>query len=242
MNFDLLFQIFESFYESILSKVEVLWPKLIGAIIIIIIGLGVSYGIYKLVIYLFWKFNILDLIEKLWDGFEEKTTQIVDKNPDDNAAKEEKIEKVSKIRYDRITAKAISYYIFLLFFRAAVVVVGITEVEQFMQDLIAYLPSLFVGILIGFFGVRFANSVHDIIYQALELTKDRTSKIIAMGAKIIIMFFTLMIMLNYIKIVDEFIINALFIGFITTLTIALGLSFWLGGKDIAKQILESFKK
>lgn len=161
----------------------------------------------------------------MWDGFEEKTTQIVDKNPDDNAAKEEKIEKVSKIRYDRITAKAISYYIFLLFFRAAVVVVGITEVEQFMQDLIAYLPSLFVGILIGFFGVRFANSVHDIIYQALELTKDRTSKIIAMGAKIIIMFFTLMIMLNYIKIVDEFIINALFIGFITTLTIALGLSF-----------------
>lgn len=242
MNFDLLFQIFESFYESILSKVEVLWPKFIGAIIIIIIGLGVSYGIYKLVIYLFWKFSILDLIEKLWDGFEEKTTQIVDKNPDDNAAKEEKIEKVSKIRYDRITAKAISYYIFLLFFRAAVVVVGITEVEQFMQDLIAYLPSLFVGILIGFFGVRFANSVHDIIYQALELTKDRTSKIIAMGAKIIIMFFTLMIMLNYIKIVDEFIINALFIGFITTLTIALGLSFWLGGKDIAKQILESFKK
>jgi C4-dicarboxylate transporter len=130
---------------------------------------------------LFWKFNILDFIEKLWDGFEEKTTQIVDKNPDDNLDKkeEEKNEKVSKVRYDRITAKAISYYIFLLFFRSAVVVIGIIEIELFMQDLIAYLPSLFVGILIGFFGLRFANSVHDIIYQALELTKDRTSKIIA---------------------------------------------------------------
>jgi len=32
-----------------------------------------------------------------------------------------------------------------------------------------------------------------------------------MGAKVIIMFFTLMIMLNYIQIVDEFIINALFL-------------------------------
>ena len=63
-----------------------------------------------------------------------------------------------------------------------------------------------------------------------------------MGAKIIIVFFTFMIMLNYIKIVDETIINALFIGFITTLTIAFGLAFGLGGKDIAKEILEGFRK
>lgn len=76
-------------------------------------------------------------------------------------------------------AKATSYYVFLLFFRWAVVIVGVTEVEQFMQDLLAYLPSLFIGIMIGFFGLRFANSVHDIIYQALEMTKQKTSKIIA---------------------------------------------------------------
>ena len=147
---------------------------------------------------------------------------MVDKNPDDNEEKGKiKIEKPKKVRYDRITAKAFSYYVFLLFFRWAIVVIGITEVEKFMQDLLAYLPNLFVGIVIGFFGVRFANSVHDIIYQALELTKDKTSRIIAMGAKVIIMFFTLMIMLNYIQIVDEFIINALFLGFIVTLTISL---------------------
>ena len=56
------------------------------------------------------------------------------------------------------------------------------------------------------------------------------------------MFFTLMIMLNYIKIVNEFIINALFIGFITTITIAFGLAFGLGGREIAREILESFRK
>ena len=56
------------------------------------------------------------------------------------------------------------------------------------------------------------------------------------------MFFTLMIMLNYIKIVDDFIINALFLGFITTMTIAFGIAFGLGGKGIAKEILEGFRK
>jgi len=172
---------------------------------------------------------------------------MVDKTPDDNEAwkeleKEKKEEKPKKVRYDRITAKAFSYYVFLLFFRWAITVIWITEVEMFMKDLIAYLPNLFIGIVIGFFWVRFANSIHDIIYQALELTKDKTSKIIATWAKVIIMFFTLMIMLNYIQIVDEFIINALFLGFIATLTISLGLSFGLGWRDIAKEILESFRK
>lgn len=245
MNVGFFIDIFENFTSTILEKLELLWPKVIAAILIIFVWWVIAYGIYRFTIYIFWKFNILEFIDRLWLGFEEQTTQIVDKNLDDNSEKSDKNKKEEpkkKIRYDRITAKAFSYYVFLLFFRWAVVVIGITEIEKFMQDLIAYLPSLFIWILIWFFGLRFANSVHDIIYQALELTKDKTSKIIATWAKIIIMFFTLMIMLNYIKIVDQFIINALFLGFITTLTIALGLAFGIGGKDIAKQILESFRK
>jgi len=243
MNFSFAYEVFQNLSWAIMSSIELYGVKVWKAFIILFIWAVISYWIYRATLYLFWKFWIVDLINKLWDWFEENTTKMVDKNLDDNEDKiKGKKDKPKKVRYDKITAKAFSYYVFLLFFRWAVVVIGITEVEKFMQDLLAYLPNLFVGIVIGFFGVRFANSVHDIIYQALELTKDKTSKIIAMWAKVIIMFFTLMIMLNYIQIVDEFIINALFLGFITTLTISLGLSFWLWGKDIAKEILESFRK
>jgi hypothetical protein len=98
---------------------------------------------------MFWKFGIVDLINKIWDGFEENTTKIVDKNPEDDEEKlKEKVEPPKKVRYDRITAKAFSYYVFLLFFRWAITVIGIVEVEAFMQDLIAYLPNLFIGIVI----------------------------------------------------------------------------------------------
>lgn len=246
MSFDFLIDIFNQFTNEVFSKLELLGPKIIAAILIIIFGAAISYALYKLIMYVFWKFGIVELIDRLWVWFEEQTTQIVDKNADDEEKKEElkgiKSEEKKRIRYDRITAKATAYYVFLLFFRWAIVIIGVTEVEKFMQDLLAYLPSLFVGIMIGFFGVRFANSVHDIIYQALELTKDKTSKIIAMWAKVIVMFFTLMIMLNYIQIVDQFIINALFLAFMTTLTISFWLAFWIGWKDIAKEILESFRK
>lgn len=241
--------IIHNFNQKVLSNVETLGPKFIAAALLLIIGAIIAYGMYRIIMYIFKRFWIVAMIDKFWEGFEENTTKMVDKTPNTPTRKSmEKNEDTTnkefkdKIRYDRITAKSVSYYIFLLFFRWAIVVLGVTEIEKFMNDLIGYLPSLFVGVMIGFFGLRFANSVYDIIYQALELTKNKTSKIIAMGAKIIIMFFTLMIMLNYIKIVDDFIITYLFIAFMATLTISFGLAFGLGGREIAREILEGFRK
>ena len=240
MDLTFIIQIFQNFFDNMLEQIEVIWPLIIGAIIILMFWWIISYGIYKFIIYVFKRFKILELVDKIWIGFEKHTSNIVD------IKKWWKItthtNKPSQIRYDRIFAKATSYYVFLLFFRWSVVVLGIDEVEKFMSDIISYLPSLFVWIMIGFFGIRFANSVHDIVYKAMEITRQETGKIIAVWAKIIIMFFTLMIMLNYIRIVDEFIINALFLGFITTLTIGVGIPFGLWGKNIAREILESFKK
>ena len=202
----------------------------------------ISYAIYKLIIYIFRKFKILHLIDKTWSNIEQKTTNIVDSSDSKWAKNNQEIKKTKKVGYDIITAKAISYYVFLLFFRWSVILLGIKEVENFLWDIIGYLPNLFIAILIGFFGLRFANSVHSILYKTLEITKQKTSSIIAMWAKIIILFFTLMIMLSYIQIVDEFIINSLLIWFIATMTIAFWLAFGIGWKDVAKEILESFRK
>lgn len=241
MNIDFIIELFSDFTNTVLGQMEAVGPKVIAAVIVITAGIFISYGIYRVTMYIFKRFKIVERIEHFWDSFEEQTTQIVDKTPSSPEAPK-KDDNKKNVQFDRITAKAFSYYIFLLFFRWAIIIIEITEIETFMQDLITYLPSLFIWIMIGFFGLRFANSVHDIIYQALELTKQKTSSIIAMWAKIIIMFFTLMIMLNYIKIVDQFIINSLFLGFITTLTISLWLAFGIGWKEIAKEILESFRK
>lgn len=82
--------------------------------------------------YVFKKFNIVQLIDRLWEGFEENTTKIVDNDEEDDAKKktnskskntkivEKRINK--PVPYDRIFSKATSYYIFLLFFRWAIVI------------------------------------------------------------------------------------------------------------------------
>ncbi|MCH2188625.1 hypothetical protein MK079_02245 [Candidatus Gracilibacteria bacterium] len=222
----------QNIIQSFLSNLEFYTPKILMAIAILGFGSLVAIGVYRLVRYGFKKLKIDEFIARLeTDTKEEK-----------KSSKKHILKISKKIPLDEVVAKAMAYYIFLVFFRFSIVAIGIDEVEAFLQDLIAYIPNLFIAIVIGFFGVRFANFIYDITYHALKLGKQHTAKIIASGAKIIILFFTLMIVLDYTKLVDDFIINTIFVGFITTLTLASGLAFGLGGRDIAKEILESFRK
>lgn len=241
----------ESIYSGIINNIELYWPKLLWALAIIIVGWFISRWVYLFILYLFKKFNIKELIDKMQVDFEKEENQDIEEVKRDIIKKTKKeikqIEKAKKrftekIAVDRVVAKSISYYIFIVFFRTSISYIGITDIEDFLSALIAYLPSLFIWVLIWFFGIRFANFIYDVVYHALNITKERTSKIIATWAKIIILFFTLMLMLDYIKIVDKFIINTILIWFIAMLSLAWGLAFGLGGRDVAKEILDSFRK
>lgn len=236
----MLFNLEQSWYQiqlELFNKVEIVGPKILWAFVIILIWYMGARVMYKVMMFLFQKFKLNQLIDKLKVNFDEENI--------DTKKKKKELKKTrftDKIKVDDSIAKSIGVFLFLIFFRIAVSYIGITEVEDFLRDLIDYLPNLFIWVLIWFFGIRFANFVYDVIYHTLAMTKEKTSKIIAYSGKIIILFFTLMLFLDYTKIVSDFIINTILIGFVSMLALAGGLAFWLGGKEIASEILESFRK
>ena len=227
---------------NIIFYIETYWIDLFWAFIILLVGFFTSILIYKFIIYLFKRFKILALINKLDIQFDDVSNWIKSKK-EEKQEKEKELQDLfsKKIQIDKVVAKASSYYVFLLFFRWSIVVIWITEVEQFLKDVITYLPNLFIWIVVWYFGLRFAGFIYDVVYHSLTLTKQKTANIIAAWAKVIILFFTLMIVLDKVWI-DSWIIQTILIWFISMLSIAWGLAFGLGWKDIAKEILESFRK
>gem|GEM_PF-490819 len=181
--------------------------------------------VYRFVRYLFKRFKILEIIDQLDIDFEdEEEEKKIATQAKSKTKKGKKVLKLSetfgkKIQMDIVIAKAFAYYVFLLFFRYAIVVVGVSDVEDFMSELLTYLPSLFIAFVIAFFGMRFANFIYDISYHSLKLTKHKTAKIIASGCKVIIMFFTLMAVLAKVGIPAE-ITTTVLIGFVSMLSIA----------------------
>ena len=230
---------FNIIYDNLITKIEILWPKIIWALIIILVWIIISRILYLFLMFIFKKFKLNQLVDKLKVSFDEENLD------DDEKKSKNKLKKIrftDKIKVDDVVSKAISYYLLIIFFRISISYIWITEVEQFLRDLTDYLPNLFVWVLIWFFGIKFANFVYDVVYHALNITREKTSKIIASGARIIILFFTLMVFLDYTQIVSMFIINTILIWFISMLALAWWLAFWLGWKDIAHEILESFRK
>ena len=190
----------------------------------------IAFIVYKIIMYLFKKFKIVAIKERI---------TIISIYKDQK--KEVEVKKISdNIKIDVITAKSMSYYIFLLFFRYSIVIIWITDVEVFLDKLINYLPSLFIWVIVWFFGIRFANFVYDLIYYPLDLSNQKNAEIIAMWWKIIILFFTMMVVLSQIWIWTD-ITNIILIWFVWMLSLAWWLAFWLWWKDIARDILESFK-
>lgn len=97
---------------------------------------------------------------------------------------------------------------------------GFFEVERFLSDVINYLPSLFIAVLIGFFGIRFSKTVYGIVKQTSHFSDPQTANALAHIARIGILFFTLMIALHYLRIVDAFVINTVLVGFVAMVSLA----------------------
>ncbi|NUJ97225.1 hypothetical protein HGA92_00365 [Candidatus Gracilibacteria bacterium] len=228
-------------YE-IFSRLEYYTPKVFFALIILLFGIIISITIYKMTLYLFEKFKIGDFINKIDMSPLKKEEELKEGATTKKVKRIKKINITEKLELDKIVGKSFAYYIFLVFFRFSIIAIGVTEIENFLSDVLNYLPSLFIGIVIGFFGIRFADTVYDVIFHALQIAKQKTGKVIAMLAKIIILFFTTMLVLHYIKIVDQFIINTFIIGFVGSISLACAIAFGLGGREVAHEILESFKK
>ena len=230
------------FYTNIMWNVEIYLPKIIWALIVIALWIIIALWIYKFIMFLFKKFKIIELIDKLNIDFDNSKKEGIKEKEKKETKKISLRNKLSdKIKIDKITAKSSAYYVFLVFFRFSIIIIWIKEIEVFMWELLRYLPSLFVWVVIWFFWIRFANFIYDLVYHTLELTKQKTAKIIASSARIIILFFTLMVVLWKIWIAND-ITNAILIWFISMLSIAWWLAFWLWWKDIAHEILESLKK
>lgn len=228
---------FENVSTSIINSINFYWPKVLWALFLILLGILAWVIIFKAVKIAFRKFKIIDLIDRLTPDYKD----IAHTDTSGEKTEPKKLKFTQKVKVDEIVAKAGAYYVFLVFFRYAIVVIGINEVEKFMAELLTYLPSLFIAVVIWFFGYRFANLVHDIVFHTLKLSKQKTAKIIASGAKMIVLFFTLMVVLDKVGIATN-IIEIILTGFIAMVALAGWIAFGLWWKDVAQEILESFRK
>ena len=135
-----------------------------------------------------------------------------------------------------VLGKIVYWFVFLIFLVAAADALGLPAVSNILNQLVAYIPNVFVAILVLFLGTLAATFVADIVRGFTAGTNIGNANIFANIARFAIIGFAALIALEQLQIAPA-LINELFGAVVAAAAIAFGLAFGLGGQDAARRWL-----
>jgi hypothetical protein len=191
-------------------------PQFFTGIIVFLIGIITANLITKF-LYLFIKFLKIDNLSK-------------------------KIKQITQIEFDiwsSLIIEIVKWIVIIAFVIPTLEIWGLSKAVSLLNQLISYLPNVIVSVIIAFFGLLATSLFSNLINHSLPKGKTRNSLVLL--SKSIILFFTILIILNQLGVAQD-LIRILFAGLVAMLAIAGGLAFGLGGKDLAAEILNEIKK
>ncbi len=204
-------------FAAALALVFAFIPKLLGFLVILLIGWIVATALSKAVTFLLRKIGFDRIGDRI--GLSRLLTQ-------------------SGIKTDAadVLGKLVYWFIFLIFLVPAVDALGLTAVSNLLGQVIGFLPNVFVAILILFLGTFAATIVADIVRGAAGSAKIGNPNIFANVARYAILGFVSLIALEQLGIAPA-LLNILFTAIVGAAALAAGLAFGLGGQDTARKYL-----
>lgn len=142
-----------------------------------------------------------------------------------------------KIDVSKIVGIIVKWFFIIVFLVAAADILKFTQITEFLNKVLLYIPNVVIAVVILVLGVIFANFIHGLVKTSIHVVQLEAANIIASVAKWSILVFTFMAALVQLNIAAE-LVGVLFKGFVAMLALAGGISFGLGGKDHAKKIID----
>ena len=132
----------------------------------------------------------------------------------------------------------VKWFIILVFLIAAFNVLGLNQVNIFLADVVlGYLPRVIVAALILLIGGVLGDVVDRVVVTAAKTAEVRSSHLAGSIAKWAIWIFAVLVALAQLGIAAAF-SQTLFTGVVIAISLALGLSFGLGGQEAAARFIE----
>lgn len=197
-------------------------PNLIGAIIIFVVGWIVAITLGKVVARILETLRIDAGVERL-------------------GLKKGLAKSGIKVDVASFIGELTKWFLIIVFLMAATDVIGLTQVSDFLNDVLMYLPQIIVAAIILIVAVLLANFVARVIKDSIRATGLLSGSTVATLAKWAILIFAVLAALVQLNVAKDMIM-VVFQGLIAMLAIAGGLAFGLGGRDAAEALIDKAQK
>ncbi len=197
-------------------------PKLVGAIVIFVIGLLIASLIKTLVMRVLTMAQLEPFAEKV--GLNKILRGIG-----------------TSITAQEVLGEIIRWAIIFIFLVPASEVLGLPQLSSLINGLVDYIPNVIVAVVVLMVGAILADILGELVSGTSHAIGASTANLLGAIAKYAVVVFSIMIALSELGIAST-IINTLITGFVAMIALAGGLAFGLGGKDTAADILDAIKR
>jgi hypothetical protein len=197
-------------------------PRLVVALVIVIIGWLIGEGIARLV------------------------EQIVSAIKVDEALRSAGIEKAIhragwKLNSGAFLGFLVKWFIIIVFLLASLEVLQLTEVTLFLQTVVlTYLPHVIVAVLILLVAAVIAEAAQRVVSGSAAIANIRTANFLGTLARWAIWVFAILAALDQLGVTPF--IQTLFTGLVVALSLAFGLAFGLGGQQAAADFIKKARE
>ena len=196
-------------------------PKLVGAIIIFLIGWFVAIWIGKLVAEILRKLRLDRIFEKgKWD---------------------EALEKADfRMKMSDFIGGIVKWVLIIVFLLAAVEILGLTQFAIFLRAIVGWLPNLVVAAAIFVVAVIVADISEKLVRAIVGKMNVNYVNLIGNIVRWAIWIFAILAILSQLGVAKD-IVQIVVTGFVALIVISCSIAFGLGGKDLAREVLENFR-
>ena len=138
-----------------------------------------------------------------------------------------------------VAAVLVKWVVRLIFIVAAANVLGLTQISALLNQVILWIPNLIVAAVILLVAPLIGRFLRRLIEVGAGNMGFTNAQLLGRLAEVAVIVFAVVIAINQIGIAAN-LVNILFIGVVGALSLAFGLAFGLGGRDVAARLAESW--
>jgi len=216
-------EIFKQSLVGIWSTFVNFLPGLLGAIVIFIVGCALAYFLNIAITELFKATKIDKLFEKIG------ARDLADKAG-------------LRLNVSGFFGGLVKWFTIIVFTLTSLEIIGLDQAGSFFkQTIMYYLPTVVLAALVLIIGAILANLVRKYVKAGVQALGFGSSGLVATIVYYAVWIFTLFTALSQLGIAASA-MQFVLIGIIVALALGLGLSFGLGGKNLAEKKLEKISE
>lgn len=214
--------VLQASFQGLWSGIILFIPNLIVAIVILLIGWAIGVIVGKAITRFVHSIKLDEALKRA--GFEEV------------------VKKAGlNLNSGKFIGKLVEYFVVIVFLIASFDVLGLSQVTSFLQQVVlGYLPQLIIAVLILLVGSVVGDVLSRIVTASARTASLSSASMLGIVAKWAVWIFAVLVALSQMGIAGAF-IQTLFTGFVVAVSLALGLSFGLGGQEAASEAIKNVK-